>query len=122
MKTICSATPGAILQQPGGFASLELRRWKDNTGRHSCRGRLIRVIDGKAQLLKDNGRTSTVAFGRLSPRRPGVRLSPSQRSTHRNAEQDGPSRIEPLVAASRSDCKKSNSRRATSRRLFLLPR
>jgi hypothetical protein len=57
---------GSILRQPGGFASLELRRWNDNTGRHSCRGRLLRMYDGKVQLLKDNGRTSTVPLARLS--------------------------------------------------------
>lgn len=57
---------GSILRQPGGFASLELRRWKDNTGRHSCRGRLLRMYDGKVQLIKDNGRTSTVPLARLS--------------------------------------------------------
>ena len=57
---------GAILREPGGLASGELRRWVDNSGEYSCRGRLIRVLDGKLQLLKDNGRTTTVPFGRLS--------------------------------------------------------
>ena len=56
---------GAILREPGGFASDELRRWVDDTGRYSCRGRLLRVLDGKVQLLKENGRTTTVTFGRL---------------------------------------------------------
>jgi hypothetical protein len=57
---------GSILSQPGGLASLELRQWNDNTGQHSCRGRMIKMLDGKVQLLKDNGRTSTVPFSRLS--------------------------------------------------------
>ena len=57
---------GSILSQPGGLASVELRQWNDNTGHHSCRGRMIKMLDGKVQLLKDNGRTSTVPFSRLS--------------------------------------------------------
>ena len=57
---------GAVLRQPGGLASLELRRWVDDTGRHSCRGRLIRFLDGKVQLRKENGRTTTVPLHRLS--------------------------------------------------------
>jgi hypothetical protein len=56
---------GAILRMPGGLASSQLRRWVDNTGEYSCRGRMIRVLDGKVQLRKDNGRTTTVPFGRL---------------------------------------------------------
>ena len=57
---------GSILRQPGGLASTELRQWTDNTGLHSCRGRMIKLLDGKVQLLKDNGRTSTVPLARLS--------------------------------------------------------
>ena len=56
----------AILEMPGGLASHELRRWADNTGMYSVRGRLIRVLDGKVQLLKDTGRTTTVSMSRLS--------------------------------------------------------
>jgi hypothetical protein len=55
-----------ILEMPGGLASHSLRRWVDNTGAFSVRGRLIRVLDGKVQLLKDNGRTTTVPLARLS--------------------------------------------------------
>jgi hypothetical protein len=55
-----------ILEMPGGLASHTLRRWVDNTGAYSVRGRLIRVLDGKVQLLKDNGRTTTVPISRLS--------------------------------------------------------
>jgi hypothetical protein len=50
---------------PGGLASSELRRWVDNTGQYSCRGRLIRVLEGKVQLRKENGHTTTVPFSRL---------------------------------------------------------
>jgi hypothetical protein len=57
---------GTILRQPGGLASVELRGWIDNTGAHSCRGRMIKMLDGKVQLLKDNGRTTTVSLSRLS--------------------------------------------------------
>jgi hypothetical protein len=57
---------GAILREPGGLASNEMRHWVDNTGRFTCEGRLTRVLDGQVQLLKDNGHPSTVALGRLS--------------------------------------------------------
>jgi hypothetical protein len=57
---------GAILQMPGGLASNELRTWVDNTGQYTCRGRLVRMLDGKVQLLKASGRTTTVPLGRLS--------------------------------------------------------
>ena len=57
---------GAILELPGGLASHALRQWIDDTGNFSCRGRLIRFLDGKVQLLKDNGRTTTVPLARLS--------------------------------------------------------
>ena len=55
-----------ILEMPGGLASHSLRRWVDNTGEFSVRGRLVRVLDGKVQLLKNNGRTTTVPLARLS--------------------------------------------------------
>lgn len=53
---------------PGGLNSLELRRWIDSTGRFSCHGRLIRVGERTVQLLKRNGRTSTILWHRLSDR------------------------------------------------------
>jgi hypothetical protein len=56
----------SILHEPGGLASSEMRQWVDNTGKYSCRGRLVRFLDGKVRLLKDNGRTSTVPLYRLS--------------------------------------------------------
>lgn len=57
---------GAILREPGGLSSSEMRRWVDNTGRYSCNGRLLRFVDGQVQLLKENGRTSTLPLYRLS--------------------------------------------------------
>ncbi|MEX2092704.1 MAG: SHD1 domain-containing protein, partial [Pirellulales bacterium] len=56
----------AILEMPGGLASHSLRHWVDNTGSFSCEGRLIRVLDGKVQLRKASGRTTTVPLARLS--------------------------------------------------------
>jgi hypothetical protein len=55
-----------ILREPGGLASSELRIWVDNTGKYSCRGRLVRFMDNQVRLLKENGRTSTVRLARLS--------------------------------------------------------
>lgn len=57
---------GMILQEPGGIDSGEMRTWVDNTGSFSCQGRIAQVMDGQVQLLKKNGRTSTVPFYRLS--------------------------------------------------------
>jgi hypothetical protein len=56
----------SILREPGGLASMELREWVDNTGRFSCTGRLVNILDGQARLMKDNGRTTTVPLYRLS--------------------------------------------------------
>lgn len=57
---------GAILREPGGLASGEMREWVDNSGRYACRGRLLQFRDGQVRLLKDNGRTTTVPVHRLS--------------------------------------------------------
>lgn len=57
-----------ILREAGGLASNETRVWVDNTGHYSVKARLVRFVDGKVQLLKDNGRTTTVALDRLSER------------------------------------------------------
>ncbi len=59
-------TSTGILREPGGLASAEVRTWIDNTGKHSCRGRLVRFLDGHVRILKDNGRTTTVPLYRLS--------------------------------------------------------
>lgn len=55
-----------VLRERGGLASQEMRMWVDNTGNYSCRGRLVRFLDGQVRLLKENGRTTTVALYRLS--------------------------------------------------------
>lgn len=54
------------LQQPGGFDSLALRHWVDNTGQYTVDARLLSLVDGHVRLLKANGRTTTVALDRLS--------------------------------------------------------
>lgn len=66
-KDLFGASP-SILREAGGLASDEMRLWTDNTGSFSCRGRLVRVLDGHARLLKDNGHTTTVPLGRLNAR------------------------------------------------------
>jgi len=55
-----------VLHESGGLASNEMRTWTDNTGNFSCQARLVRLVDGQAKLLKDNGRTTTVQLSRLS--------------------------------------------------------
>jgi SLA1 homology domain 1, SHD1 len=62
---IFGASP-AVLREPGGLASDEMRTWVDNTGNFSCQGRLVRFFEGEIRLLKDNGRTTTVPLYRLS--------------------------------------------------------
>jgi hypothetical protein len=54
------------LHEAGGLASAEMREWVDNTGSNSCYGRLVKFLDGQVQLIKDNGRTTTVPLARLS--------------------------------------------------------
>ncbi len=56
----------SVLHEAGGLASDEMRLWTDNTSSFSCRGRLVRFIDGQVRLLKENGRTATVPLARLS--------------------------------------------------------
>jgi hypothetical protein len=62
---IFGAAP-AVLHEAGGLASEEMREWVDNTGNFSVRARLVRFLDGQVRLLKENGRTTTVALSRLS--------------------------------------------------------
>ena len=59
------ATAEAILSA-GRTGQPSLRHWVDNTSTFSCQGRMLRMLDGKVQLLKDNGRTTTVPLARLS--------------------------------------------------------
>ena len=43
-----------------------MKTWRDDTGEFSIRGRLVKLLDGKAKILKENGRTTTVPLHRLS--------------------------------------------------------
>ncbi len=43
-----------------------MRLWVDSTGQFTCRGRLVRFMDGQVRLMKENGRTTTVPLYRLS--------------------------------------------------------
>jgi hypothetical protein len=45
-----------------------MRQWNDNTGSFSCRGRLVRFLNGYVRIVKENGRTTTVPLARLSAR------------------------------------------------------
>ena len=56
----------SVLHEAGGLASNEMRQWVDNTGNFACQARLVRLVDGQVQLLKDNGHTTTVQLSRLS--------------------------------------------------------
>ena len=51
---------------PGGLTSTELRTWTDNTLKHSIRGRLLWVRNGKVRIVKETGRTTTLPTARLS--------------------------------------------------------
>jgi hypothetical protein len=59
------STP-SVLHEAGGLASDEMRLWTDDSGKFSCRGRLVRFFEGQVRLLKENGRTATVPLARLS--------------------------------------------------------
>jgi hypothetical protein len=56
------------MREAGGLDSSEMRMWVDNTGKYSVNARLIRFLDGHVRLMKDTGRTTTVALNRLSER------------------------------------------------------
>jgi len=51
---------------PGADGRLPLREWTDDSGKFTVRAQLVLVLDGKVRLLKETGRTTTVALGRLS--------------------------------------------------------
>jgi len=53
-----------LLLDAGG--QLPTRHWTDNSGQFQVRGRLILILEGKIRLLKETGRTTTVALERLS--------------------------------------------------------
>jgi hypothetical protein len=61
-----AATPARVQDDGSIQFDGDDRDWLDNTGRHGCRGRLVLILDGKVRILKDNGKTSTVAMRRLS--------------------------------------------------------
>jgi hypothetical protein len=51
---------------PGNDGRLPLREWTDNSGQFKVKAKLVLVLDGKVRLLKETGRTTTVALERLS--------------------------------------------------------
>jgi hypothetical protein len=51
---------------PAAEGRLTLREWVDGSGHFRVQARLILVLDGKVRLLKETGRTTTVALERLS--------------------------------------------------------
>jgi hypothetical protein len=58
-------SPDLIVDQPA-VVETPMRKWVDNTGGFTVVGRLIVIGDGHVQLLKENGRTTTVPVRRLS--------------------------------------------------------
>ncbi len=51
---------------PGSDGRLPLRQWTDNSGKFNVEAKLVLILDGKVRLLKETGRTTTVAIDRLS--------------------------------------------------------
>ncbi len=51
---------------PGSDGRLPLREWTDNTGKFNVEAKLVLIQGGKVRLLKETGRTTTVAIERLS--------------------------------------------------------
>ncbi len=45
---------------------LAVRGWTDDSGTFNIQGRLIAVLEGKIQILKETGKTTTVPMSRLS--------------------------------------------------------
>ena len=56
----------AVLGEPGGLASSEMRDVGGQHGPLLVQGRLVSFMDGYVRLMKDNGRTTTVPLYRLS--------------------------------------------------------
>jgi hypothetical protein len=54
------------LLAPAADGRLPLRQWTDNSGKFNVRAKLVLVVEGKVRLLKETGRTTTVALERLS--------------------------------------------------------
>jgi hypothetical protein len=51
---------------PAADGRLAVREWADASGQFRIQARLIQVLEGKVRLLKDTGRTTTVALEKLS--------------------------------------------------------
>jgi hypothetical protein len=51
---------------PGADGRLPLRQWTDDSGKFNVEAKLVLILDGKVRLLKETGRTTTVAIERLS--------------------------------------------------------
>jgi hypothetical protein len=51
---------------PGSDGRLPMREWRDDSGTFTVKARLVLILDGKVRLLKETGRTTTVAQSRLS--------------------------------------------------------
>jgi hypothetical protein len=54
------------LLAPGADGRLPLRQWTDNSGTFNVKAKLVLILDGKVRLLKETGRTTTVAITKLS--------------------------------------------------------
>lgn len=54
------------LLAPGSDGRLPSRQWTDNSGKFNVKAKLVLILDGKVRLLKETGRTTTVAIDRLS--------------------------------------------------------
>jgi hypothetical protein len=50
----------------GSDGRLPVREWRDTSGQFRIKAKLLLILDGKVRLLKDTGRTTTVALERLS--------------------------------------------------------
>jgi len=48
------------------FKDSSYRNWKDNTGNYAVHAKLIVIYDDSVRLLKENGKTTSVSFRRLS--------------------------------------------------------
>lgn len=54
------------LLAPGSDGRLPLRQWTDASGTFNVKAKLVLILDGKVRLLKETGRTTTVALEKLS--------------------------------------------------------
>lgn len=47
-------------------AGQPVREWVDNTGKFRITGKLVELLNGKVRIVKNSGKTTTVALDRLS--------------------------------------------------------